>query len=197
MTTLVDIMNNVFQAMPENTRFSESDAQKIQENSTVLLDLGDGLISGFYNTVFSHTATASVFEDNERPMREKSLTDWWKRTVNGPFSDEYWAWQTYVGLLHIKRGVSNPMMMSMWSWILDYLNKELVQAGLSETETNALVMSFQRLSSTTSSLIGDSVFRFYLEALINATGFKSSLLERMVKNEIDQLLQDNAQYRLT
>ncbi len=197
MTTLVDIMNDVFQAMPESARFSENDAKKIQENSAVLLDLGDGLINGFYNTVFSHTATASVFEDNERPMREKSLTDWWKRTVNGPFNDEYWAWQTYVGLLHIKRGVSNPMMMSMWSWILDYLNKELAQAGLSETETNALVMSFQRLSSTTSSLIGDSVFRFYLEALINATGFKSSLLERMVKNEIDQLLQDNSQYRLT
>ncbi len=196
MSKLVEVMQEVMKDIPDQARFSEADGAVINRNQDFLLDLEEQLVQGFYDTLFSFDRTRDVFHEGERPARENSLAQWWRRTVQGPFDEGYWAWQTYVGLLHIKRGVSNPMMISMWSWVLDLLSTQIEQAGLPSDEENALNGAFQRMAALTEALIGDSVFRFYLQGLMEATGFNQKLLDRMVQNEIDQMLEANAQYRL-
>ncbi len=196
MSKLVEVMQVVIDDIPEQARFSTADAEVIIQHKDYLLGLEDALVQGFYDTLFAFDRTRDVFHEGERPARENSLAKWWQRTVQGPFDEGYWAWQTYVGLLHIKRGVSNPMMISMWSWVLDLLSSRIEEADWPSAEKNALNGAFQRMAAMTEALIGDSVFRFYLQGLMEATGFNQKLLDRMVQNEIDQMLEANAQYRL-
>ncbi len=70
-------------------------------------------VQGFYDTLFAHAATWVVFREGERKEREKTLRDWYLRTLRGPFNGVYFAWQALVGLVHVRRGVTNAMMASM------------------------------------------------------------------------------------
>ncbi len=196
MSKLLEIMQEVMADMPEGTRFSEKDGEVIRRNQALLQPLGNDLVQGFYDTLYAFDRTRDIFHEGERPTRENSLAKWWARTVEGPFDERYWAWQTYVGLLHIKRGVSNPMMISMWTWVLDLLSEKIGASDLPEAEKSELISAFQRMAAMTESLIGDSVFRFYLQGLMESTGFNQKLLDRMVRNEIDIMLKENSQYRL-
>lgn len=197
MSKLIEIMQSVLEDMPDSTRFSEEDAQVIDRNQDAIKALGGDLVKGFYDTLYAYPKTAAVFREGERPMREESLAKWWDRAISGPFDETYWAWQTYVGLLHIKRHVSNPMMISMWGWVLNFLAERLPQSEVPEADQVALLEAFQRMAATTEALIGDSVFRFYLQGLLEATGFNDKLLDRMVQSEINSMLKENMQYRLS
>jgi hypothetical protein len=44
------------------------------------------------------------------------LRDWWKRTIEGPVDEDYWAWQAYVGLIHVKRGWKGMREVSRVRW---------------------------------------------------------------------------------
>ncbi len=83
---------------------------------------------GFYDTLFAHPPTRAVFREGERPLREKTLRDWYLRTVAGPFNGQYFAWQALVGLVHVRRGVTNAMMASMWNWLTEQVAQRAHEA---------------------------------------------------------------------
>lgn len=187
MSTLNDITDNILQQMPPNTRFREEDAQIIQKHHAQLAALEDKLVQGFYDMLFEHPPTNQIFIEGERPAREETLRVWWRRTLDGPFDSNYWNWQALVGLIHVKRKVKNPMMIAMWGWILTTIKQELA-ADLEADALNALQASFVRLAATVQSLTAESYLEHYIKALQGATGFKPGLLERLVANEVDDLL---------
>jgi len=173
--------------MPPATRFNDEDARTLFAYRKVLLGFEPKLVQGFYDTVFAHPPTKAIFSDNERPAREQTLRTWWRRTIRGPFDDNYWEWQVLVGLIHVKRKVKNPMMIGMWGFVLTELNDEL-HNQLSTSEAKQVMDSFKRLAATTQSLTAESYLKNYLIALSEATAFPPNLLNRFVETQVDDLL---------
>ncbi len=181
--------NEIIEQIPECVRFNDEDAQALLRNKDVLLALEDGLVEGFYNAVYSYSVTRAVFTDDERAAREQTLREWYRRTLNGPFDDAYWKWQTFVGLVHIKRKVNNAMVSGMWGWILTYLSENALE-HLDKTEAKAVIKALHGLQAAVMALISESYLRNMFIAVDKASGIKEALLMRLVNIEIDGMLED-------
>lgn len=184
---LVELTETILNQLAPSSRFGEEDAALVLCHQPLLLGLEAELVRGFYDTIYAHEPLRAVLATDERSAREATLRQWWQRTVTGPFDERYWTWQVLVGLVHIKRGVRNPMMMGMWGWLLAWLRKTLT-ASMAEGEAAHVLESFERLAVTVQALTSESYLEHYLKVLQQSTGFKPALLERMVNSEIDQLL---------
>ena len=181
--------NEIIQQIPECVRFNDEDAQALIRNKEILLTLEDGLVAGFYDSVYGYDITRAVFTDDERPAREQTLREWYRRSLNGPFNDQYWQWQTFVGLVHIKRKVNNAMVSGMWGWILTYLSENALK-HLDATEAFAVIKALHALQSSVMALISESYLRNMFVAVDKASGINEALLMRLVNMEIDEMLDD-------
>jgi len=82
--------SQIIAQIPPPARFTDQDAEVLLKYKDVLLGFEKGLVKGFYDTLYAHEATRAIFKDGEREAREKTLIDWYRRTLNGPFDDAYW-----------------------------------------------------------------------------------------------------------
>lgn len=186
---IFDITRKIIGDIPEGQRFSEADATLLMSLRDQLLAMEDDLVKGFYDTIQANPQMAALIGHGARSDRETTLRRWWQRTLSGPFDDKYWAWQSLVGVVHIKVGVKNPMMMGMWTWVLDWLRSQLTPDVVGSAQRAREIMSsVERLSLTAQAITAESYLVYYLETVIRITGFKPALLERMFKSEIDVLL---------
>ncbi len=188
MVALEKFTEEFISQMPPSTVFTAKDYDIIAANQELLLGLEENLVQGFYNTLFDHSKTASIFVEGERPDREETLRKWWQRTIKGPFDNSYWVWQTLVGLIHVKRKVKNTMMIAMWGWILTTLRNELT-GKLPEGEIGKVMEAFERLAATVQALTAESYLEHYLMALQKSTGFELSLLDNLVATEVEAILE--------
>jgi len=172
---------------PPETRFRFEDGKVIGRNRDFLLSLTESLVKGFYDTFFAHPTTRAIFQEGERPQREKTLQHWWRRTVEGPFNAQYFAWQTLVGLVHVKRRVTNAMMAAMWGFVVGYVAQE-AERSLRAEEARALERAFQRLATTVTALIGEGYMQNLLEALSRATGKSVEELVELAVREAEHHL---------
>jgi hypothetical protein len=163
------------------------DATAIAEHVDFLLGIEDVLVADFYDTLLAHPPTAEVFEPGERPAREETLRGWWQRTVGGPLDDAYWAWMGLVGVVHIRRGVRNPMMLSMMALVEDVVHREAVAAGLAPQEVERLRVAFGHLTLTASAVISESYTQSYVGALQALGGLNPRLLANMLAIEIQAI----------
>jgi hypothetical protein len=187
---LFHLTKNIIDNIPPHQRFSEMDAALVGMCSDLLAELEDDLVKGFYDTIFHHPPMHSVIQHGEREEREKTLRSWWQRTLSGPFDDKYWAWQAMVGMVHVKSGVKNQMMLTMWHWVSHWLQEKIIQFT-GDTESSVEIMeSFQRLALTAQSLTAESYMSNYLETVQRTTGFKPALLERMAATEIHRMISE-------
>jgi hypothetical protein len=184
---LVELTETILHQIPPSSRFGEKDAALVLCHQASLLALESDLVQGFYDTIYAHEPLRAVMQQDDRPAREATLRQWWQRTVTGPFDERYWTWQVLVGLVHVKRGVKNPMMMGMWGWLLPWLRTQLA-ASVGEAEATRGLGSLQRLATTVQALTSESYLEHYLKVLQRMTGFKPALLDRLVHSEVDQLL---------
>jgi len=184
---LNEITTKILDQIPSNVKFSEEDADVLIRNKDKLLEWEDGLIQGFYDSVFNHDTTRAVFTEGERPAREQTLRDWYQRTLNGPFDDSYWEWQTYVGLVHIKRKVNNAMVTGMWGWIATYLSSKALEE-FPQDEALKLVKAVHALQANVTALIVESYLKNMFVAIDKAAGLNEALLGRLVATEIDDML---------
>ncbi len=183
-TSLAEITESIFAQLPPSTRFSSEDAELLTRLAPALAPLEDSLAKGFYDILFGHPGTASVFGSGERSEREKALRRWWRRTLEGPFDSPYWEWQAAVGLVHIRRGVTNPMMLAMWGWILNALQAALLErSNLPPNEAARAMEALHRLAATVQALTAESYLRHYLIALSHSTGVSTDLIHRLVAVE--------------
>lgn len=189
---MVDAMYEVaraaFAQIPPACRFRGSDAQIIQAYREPLLALEAEVVQGFYDTVYGHQATSAIFAEGERPARELTLANWWRRTVHGPLDEEYFAWMAMVGLVHVSRGVGNPMMLSMASFVTSFVADKIAAMPLERAQGEALIEAFQRLSSTVGSVISFGYDRAYDRAVVTAlndlAGMPESLFQRLRHQEV-------------
>lgn len=155
----------VWSQLPPQARFRPlEDGKVLARHASLLEGWTEELVQGFYDTLFAHPATARVFREGERPAREKTLRDWYLRTLRGPFNGQYFAWQALVGLVHLRRGVTNAMMASMWGWVTDVVAQK-ARESLPPEEARALEGAWRRLAFTVMALIAEEYLEAYLEAL--------------------------------
>ncbi len=195
-TNLMALTEKLLNHIPENLRLNEDDINVLNRNVDFFISKADAIKNDFYDTLFSNEATRKVFHEGERHIREKSLVDWVVKTVGGKFDINYWAWQTYVGILHIKRKVSNDYMIIMMHRVSDLVISEAFK-DLSAEEAGKLKTAWLKVASTVLSLISESYHYFYLVAISQTTGLNLNLLDNLVRVEVDNLVEANQKYRLT
>lgn len=174
--------------MPPASRLRPEDAEVIGRHRDLLLSWEAQVVGSFYDTVYGHPTTARVFKDGERPAREATLEGWWRRTAMGPLDDDYFAWMALVGLVHVIRRVSNPMMLSMAGFVRQTIIEQLRAAGLEESEHEALSDAFNRLTAQVGAIITYSYDHAVVDALFNVAGMPPALLERLRDQEVTDTL---------
>lgn len=191
MKDIQQITSEIFESMPISTRFSDADTVLIKQHKDLLLGLEDKLAQGFYDTLYDHPKSLEILGKEDRTKREQVLRSWWQKTINSDFDNSYWEWQVFVGLVHIKQKVSNPMMISMWGWILIAL-RGLLKDKLNQNDLDAIMISFERLAATIQALTAESFLSNYVQAIEQATGFNNKLIDRMVNLQIDGMINKRA-----
>lgn len=188
VNAMYEIARAAFAQIPPACRFRESDAQIIQAYQAPLMAMEAEVVKAFYDTVYGHPATSAVFVEGERPAREDTLSNWWRRTVRGPLDEEYFAWMAMVGLVHVARGVGNPMMLSMASFVTSFVADKVAGMPLERDQAETLIEAFQRLSSTVGSVISFGYDRAYDRAVVTAlnelAGMPESLFQRLRHQEV-------------
>jgi hypothetical protein len=150
---MLEIAQSAIDQMPPACRFSARDGQAVLVHQEFLLALEPQMIKLFYDTLFEHPPTAAVFIEGERPARELTLSGWWRRTVTAPLDAQYFAWMASVGLAHVFRGVSNPMMLGMADLVATFVAEQAFRAPLSRDDAAALAEAFSRLAGTVGAVI--------------------------------------------
>lgn len=181
-TLAKDILNT---CLPQ-VQVTASDRAVITANKDFLLGLEDELVALFYDTVYGYAPTAEVFHEGERPEREATLRDWWQRTVNSGVDDSYLEWMCLVGIIHIRRKVKNPMMISMFQLIVNAVHAKAL-AQLAPNVAEELRLAFSHVAATASALISDSYTKSYIGALENLAGLDPKLTARMLDIEVKEL----------
>lgn len=188
MDTMHDIAQRAIGMMPPQSRFRSSDAAVIAQHREALSAIGPDLVQAFYDTLYAHDPTSEVFVEGERAMREGTLTDWWRRTLNGPLDDDYFAWMAMVGLVHVVRNVSNPMMLAMSSFVVDFVGARAGHIGIGDADKGELVEAFRRLAATVSSVITFGYDEAVVAALYTVAGMPEPLLRRLRDQEVAEAL---------
>lgn len=192
--SMYEVARAAFAQIPPACRFRESDARVIGRHQVSLLALEPEIVKAFYDTLYEHPATSAVFVEGERPAREQTLSSWWRRTVLGPLDENYFAWMAMVGLVHVSRGVSNPMMLSMASFVTSFVADSVAAMPVEAAEAEALLEAFQRLSSTLGAVISFGYDRAYDRAVLTTlhelAGIPESLFERLRHQEVLNALQE-------
>jgi hypothetical protein len=172
--------------IPPDCRFTDADAVVIRRHRELLLSLEPTLVAAFYDTLYAHPPTAAVFVEGERPDREQTLSQWWRKTVEGPLDDQYFAWMALVGLVHVARGVENPTMLAMAEHTAELVGGSLGGAGLDPAEAEELVEAFRRLTTTVGAIITFGYTYGYEEAVGAALYDVAGMPERLVRRLREQ-----------
>lgn len=172
-------------SMNTAARFTEADADVLAKYQNELLALAQPICQAFYDGLFANPKTRAVFKDGERPAREQTLIDWWDRTIRGPINEDYWAWQAYVGLLHVKRRVTNTMMLAQTSVMLEVVRNH-------HPDKVELHNSLSRLLTNVGAVIAHAYDQFFSKSLEAVTGMSMELIQNQVAIGVDDVL---AQYK--
>jgi hypothetical protein len=186
--SMVDLARAAADQTPPECRFRADDADVIEKHRDLLLSCEDDLVAAFYELVYGHPTTASVFTEGERPAREATLANWWQRTVSGSLDDNYFAWMAMVGLVHVVRNVSNPMMLAMSGFVTEFVADRVAASDLDPSQGQELVAAFRRLSATVASIITFSYDQAVVSALFTVAGMPEPLLRRLRDQEVTQAL---------
>ncbi len=184
MDSMRDIAREAMAQMPPGCQLQRSDGEIIARHRDLLLGLEGQLVTGFYDTLFAHGVTAAVFAEGERPTREDTLGAWWRRTVEGPLDDDYFAWMALVGLVHVIREVSNPMMLAMTEYVRTMVADQARTALADPHERGLLVDAFGRLASTVGAVITYAYDHAVASALFEVAGMPALLLRRLRNAEV-------------
>lgn len=186
---LTELTRIILDKMPTALFPDEQDVRLIQHYRLLLANYEAPLVEGFYDTLFADANTRDYLSPEQRKQREQTLRHWYRVTIHGGFDVAYWQWQAFVGVVHVKHGISNAAMLGMWGWIINFLQERLL-ADLPLEEASALLHVLHKLQVVVSSLVVESYILTEREAIKAASGLNSKILGRFIHIEIDRLLQE-------
>ncbi len=177
------VAKKAIEDMPPATRFGPEDAAVIAEHREVLAGLKEAFVRGFYDTLFAHPPTAAVFKEGERPVREGTLAFFYDRVLEGPHDQAFLTWLAYVGPVHVVRGVSNPMMLAMVGYLVNFVAEHAHDLP----QGPRLTAAFVRLGATLGAIISYGYEAAWRKALENVVGIPEALAQRAALEEAQRL----------
>jgi hypothetical protein len=192
---LTKITKDILSQIPDNIKLTKYDLDILKASKDFVMERLDLITTNFYDTLYKFEKTKVVFHDGERPIREKSFKHWVDETLTRDLDEDYWKWQTFVGLIHIKRGIKNDIFITMLNYVTEMLTEEVIM-NIPKEQAVQIIKAWLKLTATVSSLITEGYRLFYHKAVENVTGFSQTLLDNTVKVEIDNLVSENQKYRL-
>jgi len=181
------VTQEIFQSIPHAIVPDSQDALLIQKHNKLLMTYEDALVTGFYDTVYGDDNLKDQLSADERKAREQTLRQWYQVSMKGNFDEQYWKWQTFVGVVHVKHKISNAAMLGMWGWMMSFLQAKLLQ-DLDVAEAIKVLAVLQKLQAVVSSLTVESFIVTQKEAIHMASGLNDAILGRLISTEIDQML---------
>lgn len=188
IASMYELARTAMSDMPPQRRFTDDDAAVVRDAKELLLAHEADFVQGFYDVVYRHPATAALLHEGERPEREEALVEWWRRTVNGPLNDQYFAWMAMVGLSHVTRNVSIPMMLGMTDWAAHFVAEKVAATEMDVREAENLVEAFRRLTATVGAVITYAYDQAIVSALSTVAGMPEALLRRLRDQEVNEAL---------
>ena len=161
---LPEITNRILSQIPDSIKLTTEDIKILHDNKQFVLDREDVIFEGFFDILLNFEQTKNVFKEGEIPRVKAVFKRWLKITLSSDFDDKYWQWQTFVGLVHIKRGVTNNVFISMLSVVTEMLVSE-VTANVPNKTGVPILKAWLKLSRVLASLISESYRIFYLRAV--------------------------------
>lgn len=192
---LPEITKRILSQIPDDIKLSDEDIKTIHDNKDFILDREDVIFDKFFEILLNFEPTKNVFTEGEVPIVMKVFKRWLKITVTSEFNDKYWQWQTFVGLVHIKRGITNNVFISMLSVVTEMLVEEVVN-NVPKESAIPILQAWLRLSRMISALISESYRIFYLRTVEEVSSINENLLDKMAFIAIDKLLKENQDFRL-
>jgi len=192
---LPEITERILSQIPDSIKLTTDDIKILHDNKQFVLDREDVIFERFFDILLNFEPTKNVFKEGEVPIVMNVFKRWLKITLSSEFNDEYWQWQTFVGLVHIKRGVTNNVFISMLSVVTEMLVEEVTSNVPNEAGV-PILKAWLKLSRTLGALISESYRIFYLKAVEEVTSIDEKLLNRISILAIDNLLKDNQNFRI-
>ncbi len=182
-------MQQILEDLVVLTGFTEQDSQILRESAPQTKLWVEDIIKEFYDTLFAHSRTASVFTDSERPHREETLRQWYLEVTSGQISPDFWERQWFVGLVHIKRKVNNQFVVGILSRVQDlFLTKCMLEYDKARGER--VFEAFKRVTDVIAGLIVEGYRLQYLSAVERVSGIEPALIERMAISEADRMVSE-------
>lgn len=171
------------------TGFSEADAAVLASYAQLTSQWTEDVVKAFYDTVYGYEPTAKILQGEDRAAREQTLRAWYLEVTQGKLDSSWWNKQWLVGLVHIKRKVSNAFMLGMMSRV-QQLFLERCLGELPAEQAKALYAAFKRATDVVAGLVAEGYFENYFIALERTVGFKRQLIQRMLDVEVNKMLQE-------
>lgn len=184
---LTQLSQHILKAIPADLIPTAQDGALIRQYKTFFHKHEESFVKSFYDLVLSDPATQHFIAAQDRSQRENTLRQWYQVTTAGHFDEAYWTWQTLVGIVHVKHQIPNSAFLSMWGWMIKYLQNHLF-AELPHAEALALVQCLQKIQTTVSCLVVESFIHTQQEAIERSSGLNKNIMKRFITIEIDQLL---------
>ena len=192
---ITKITQDILASLPPSVNLRPEDYETLKASKSFVEERLDLITTTFYDVLFDFDKTKKVFKEGEREIREKSFKHWVRLTLTKEINQEYWEWQAYVGLIHVKRGIKNDIFIRMLNFVTEMLVAEVVN-NVPPEQAVPILTAWLRLSAVVSALIAESYRLVYQTAVENVTGLSETLLDNVVKVEIDKLVSDNQKYRM-
>ncbi len=170
------------------TGLSSNDLEILKKYKDIALQWTDDLVKSFYDILFSYEPTASIFREGEREERENTLKDWYRRLFEEINSD-FWIWQWYVGIVHIKRKVYNRYMLGMLSRIQQMFLDKAVQ-NLPIEEALELYRAFKKATDVIAGVIAEGYHLTYVESLQTVAGVDKQFVGKIMKLHLDKAMKE-------
>ena len=170
------------------TGTSQADFDTLKEAAPQAREWADEIVQVFYDTLFAHGRTASVFHEGERPIREKSLAKWYHSLFEANDDADFWAAQARIGFAHIRRHINNEFMIGMSIRVQEmFLNKSVETFGLEQGL--AVAQAFNRVMGAVVGLTAEGYDVMSQIAFSEATGADVALVDRLIQETVDDIQQ--------
>jgi len=171
-------------------RPSAAEGEKLRQYQAFFQQHESAIIKGFYDLIYAQADAHVHLSEMPREQREMILQEWYRITMQAQFDEAYWNWQALMGIIRVKHNVPNSAVLSMWSWIISYLQEHLL-AELPQQEAQEVIHILHKLHATVCGLIIESFIFARQEAISRASGLNENILNRLVNTEIDALIQQS------
>jgi hypothetical protein len=157
---LEDDLKEPFQSLIDLTELSDQDRLILSRTADKTQLWVDEFVKMFYDTLFGYPPTSARFREGERPVREKTIRNWYLQVVRGDFGEDFWEAQWRVGQAHIERQIHNSYMQGMMHRSQQFFLAKCL-AAYEEEEAVQIYTAFKRVTDVAAGIIADGYHTAY------------------------------------